>query len=707
MATNNANSDIEILVGVQGGEDINDGSGAIIARTLKKIAQNISNANLIKVKIDADPISTKKSLQKTLNQADLKLHNVSFGNNIATALQNQLDQLKLTVDIGAKITGIDSENVSNSPGKKKTKSGSGRNQRPANGTKDQVTVDTWTRSLSKMRTEYDGKNSEIMQAEKVVEAFKAAERAVENYSSGIMEHTAASKGVVDGLISAFRAAANEQENFLKSQSPEKMGEAYGKSNLELEKFEDYLRKLNPKALKEFNAEIQMLRDLFARQTPESLKKAKAELNDFRATMKRLGYEGGNIFTMLEGKIKTFAAYLMSSRIVDEFFAQFSRAVQTVIELDDALTDLRIVTGGTNAETKELLATYNQMAQALGATTAATAESAIEWQRQGYSIRETNDLIKNSMVLSVVGMVDSADASQYLTSAIKGYKVEVSDAMSIVDKLTAVDMRAAVSAGGLAEAMARTANSARQAGVDMNSLIGYIASIGEVTQRDMSTVGEALKSIFARYGNVKLGKLIDDDGESLNDFETALNSVDIMLRDHQGQFRNFNDVMIDIGKAYSDMTDVQRSAVATTLGGVRQRENVLVLFENLDKAFGYAEIAANSAGTAMQKFEIYQESITAKQQKMTAAFEAMATTLIDNDLIAMVYDLSAGFFNLVSKLPAGAIQLAEITAACIGLATAFNALKASNLGHAFQKTGEDLAWPKTTGDIVAIYSKKTA
>ena len=120
------------------------------------------------------------------------------------------------------------------------------------------------------------------------------------------------------------------------------------------------------------------------------------------------------------------------------------------------------------------------------------------------------------------------------------------------------MQAAVSAGGLAEAMARTANSARQAGVDMNSLIGYLATVGEVTQRDMSTVGEAFKTIFARYGNVKLGNLVDpESGESLNDFETALNAVGISLRDQSGQFRDFNDVMKELGDRYKSLSDVEK------------------------------------------------------------------------------------------------------------------------------------------------------
>lgn len=46
-----------------------------------------------------------------------------------------------------------------------------------------------------------------------------------------------------------------------------------------------------------------------------------------------------------------------------------------------------------------------------------------------------------MVLSKVGMIESAEATEYLTSAMKGYKVEVDDAMGIIDKLTKIDLNA--------------------------------------------------------------------------------------------------------------------------------------------------------------------------------------------------------------------------------------------------------------------------
>ena len=252
-------------------------------------------------------------------------------------------------------------------------------------------------------------------------------------------------------------------------------------------------------------------------------------------------------------------------------------------------------------------------------------------------------------------------------------------MSIVDKLTAVDMEAAVSAGGLAEAMARTANSARLAGVDMNQLIGYLAAIGEVTQRDMATVGEAFKTIFSRYGNVKLGVLVDEEsGESLNDFETALNAVGIALRDQEGQFRDFNEVMIELSERYQTLSSTEKSAVATTLGGVRQRENVLVLFENMGKAMQYAETAANSSGTALSKFAVYEESVEAKTNRAAAAFENFSMTLVDSNWIGWFMDAGTALFNFLAAWDAWPARIAAVIAILTTFKGVFNSLKGMNL-----------------------------
>ena len=83
-----------------------------------------------------------------------------------------------------------------------------------------------------------------------------------------------------------------------------------------------------------------------------------------------------------------------------------------------------------------------------------------------------------MHLSTLGMIEASDATSYLISVLKGWKIEASEVMSVVDKLSAVDMAAAISAGDLALAMSRANSSARLAGSDMNKFIGYVTTVAD-------------------------------------------------------------------------------------------------------------------------------------------------------------------------------------------------------------------------------------
>lgn len=189
--------------------------------------------------------------------------------------------------------------------------------------------------------------------------------------------------------------------------------------MQLANLNQYLTTVNPKALTEFAGEIAKIRALLASDMPGAAQKASVEITKLKASIKDAGYEGGNAITYINAKLKTFATYLVSSAVTMGFVNGVRTMIENVKDLDAALTDLRIVTGSTREETQELLETYNQMAQQLGSTTSTVASSSVDWQRQGYNLSDTNELIKDSMVLSIVGMVDAEEATQYLTSAIKG------------------------------------------------------------------------------------------------------------------------------------------------------------------------------------------------------------------------------------------------------------------------------------------------
>lgn len=342
------------------------------------------------------------------------------------------------------------------------------------------------------------------------------------------------------------------------------------------------------------------------------------------------------------------------------------AVQAVKNIDQSITNLRMATGQSYQDTAKLVKSYNDMGKTMGATTVEVSDSADAWLRQGQNIKETNELIRDSMILSKVANLESADSTTYLTSAMKGYQVAANNVISIVDKLTAVDLVSATSAGGLAEAMSRTAVSANMTGISMDKLLGYLAVTGEVTQKSMDSVGESFKTIFTRMADIKANKLefIDEDGtkESLSQVETVLNALDIKLRDSNLQFRNFGDVLDEVAANWGTYSNVQQAAISKAFAGTRQSENFKVLMENYQTAQKYMETSINSTGTAEKKFEAYTDSIEAKTKSLQAAFESLAFNAISSELVGGLTESATAVVEFLDKTNTLKGALAGISAA---------------------------------------------
>jgi len=327
-------------------------------------------------------------------------------------------------------------------------------------------------------------------------------------------------------------------------------------------------------------------------------------------------------------------YTVAYRAFWLIISTLKKTVQIAKDLNDEFTQLQMVTLGTAESIKDLRSEYSKLAYTLSASLSDVAKGAEDWLRQGKTAEETTKLLTASMVQAKVGAIESANSTEYLTAILNGYKLTAEDAMSVVDKLAQVDVKSASSVEDLAEAMEKSANSARIAGVSLNTLIGYIATVKQVTQKSASSIGESFKTMFSRMGSVAAGKFIDEDLESeyddfntfLNDTEKALNKVGIKLRDTNQSFRSFEDVLNEVAASWNTYSDVEKSGIATSIAGVRQRENFLALMENYSVAMNLATEAENSNGKAMEKYAIYQDSITASLDRLYAMWQTLVSKI---------------------------------------------------------------------------------
>lgn len=209
------------------------------------------------------------------------------------------------------------------------------------------------------------------------------------------------------------------------------------------------------------------------------------------------------------------------------------------------------------------------------------------------------------------------------------KLSANEAISVVDKLTKLDMKSATSAQELAQALSKVANSARLAKVSQDEILGILSVGIETTQQSGDVIGTAVRSLLARFSNVKASKFGGSGEETegtLNDTEAVLSKIGIRIRNASGEMRSFMDVLDDVAEKWDTLDDVSRNAISTAMAGTRQKEIFASIIENYDRVRELINESANAAGTADEKYSAYMDSMEAATKRLQNAWEGFTQSL---------------------------------------------------------------------------------
>lgn len=361
------------------------------------------------------------------------------------------------------------------------------------------------------------------------------------------------------------------------------------------------------------------------------------------------------------------------------------AFTAVQEVDSAMTQLRIVTGATDAEMATFFNSAAASAKELGASVSGVLGSIETFSRLGYQLKDALDLSEAATVLSNVAATSIDDATTGLTSIIKGFGLDAKDAMNVADELTLVGEKYAISASELLDAFRRGGAALAATDTSLEQAMAIFAA-GNAAQQDASSVGNALKTVALRVRGATadlsaMGEEVDELAAAtpkMRETILALSGVDIM--DSSGNFRQLYDVLLDIAGVYDSLQNTSQAALLEALGGKRNAAVLASVIANLDDLKGAYEAAQNAAGTAAEANEIYLDSIEGKIGQFKAQFEVFSNALINSDLVKDVVGAGTAILNV----------LTQITDATGGVATAIGAISAGvtvkNLGKYFALDG---------------------
>lgn len=337
---------------------------------------------------------------------------------------------------------------------------------------------------------------------------------------------------------------------------------------------------------------------------------------------------------------------VASSIMNTFTQSVQGAFQYVQSLEKSLTNIRIVTGDSTEKMAQFAEQANRSAQALGRSTLDYTKASLTFYQQGLNDQDVQ--ARTEATLKAQNITGAGQQmADYLTSVWNGYKVANEEAELYVDKLAAVADSSASDMSELAIAMSKVASTANAMGVDVDQLNAQIATVVATTRQAPESVGTAFKTIYTRMNDIKTGS--DEAEISLGRYSGTMANLGFNVLDATGHLRDTGQVMEEIGGHWKDLTREQQIYLAQTMGGQRQVNQLMALFDNWTTYSELLNTSLESEGTLTEKNARYMESLGAKMEQLGAAGERVKDALIDSDSMKDVIDALTSVVNLTANL----------------------------------------------------------
>jgi TP901 family phage tail tape measure protein len=281
------------------------------------------------------------------------------------------------------------------------------------------------------------------------------------------------------------------------------------------------------------------------------------------------------------KLKAISQYIASMTSIYQVIGQIRKGIQYIREIDAALVELRKVTDETEETYDEFLNTAAKTADRLGSTISAVTEATATFAKLGYTMEMAAEMAEAAIVYKNVGdgIASAEDAADSIISTLKGFRLEASESMRIVDRFNEVGNRFAITSQGLGEALRLSASALNEGGNTLDESIGIITAANEVVN-DPSSVGTALKTLTLRLRGSKTeleeaGLDIENMATTTSQLQAKLlaltgGKVDIML--DANSFKSSTQILREMAAAWETMTDIQRASALELMGGKRQAKN---------------------------------------------------------------------------------------------------------------------------------------
>lgn len=375
---------------------------------------------------------------------------------------------------------------------------------------------------------------------------------------------------------------------------------------------------------------------------------------------------GNEFNLASQRAQEFAS--LKSQVLSFFtitgaIQLFRRAVQsafeTVKELDEAMTEIAVVSDFSVGDMWKQLPKFTEQANQLGKSIRDVYGATTLYVQQGLDLDNSLKLANETLKMAAVAGMDASDATDAMTSALRGFNMELSEtsAQKVNDVYSELAAISAADTQEISTAMSKVASLAHNVNMEFETTASFLTQGIEATREAPETIGTALKTIIARFAEVKSlytkGQLsgTDEEGETIdvNKVQTALRSAGISMNAFLKGEEGLDKVLLRLSSRWNDLDVLTQRYIATMASGSRQQSRFIAMMDNYAKTTEFVNSAYNSAGSGQRQFEKTLESLEAKLTKLKNAWDEFAMGLTNNVIIKGAVDTLTFLLTAVNKL----------------------------------------------------------
>lgn len=328
-------------------------------------------------------------------------------------------------------------------------------------------------------------------------------------------------------------------------------------------------------------------------------------------------------------MKNTVRWQITSGFLTGFTGAIGDAYRYAEDLNESLNNIRIVTGKSTAEMAQFAKQANRAAKELNTTTTKYTDASLIYYQQGLDDKQVKARTDVTAKFANVSRENLTTSSEYLTAIWNNFAKGSKNLEYFADVIVALGAATASSSQEIATGLNKFAATAETVGLSYEYATSALATVTATTRQSAEVVGTAFKTLFSRIQDLELGKTLDD-GTTLGKYSKALDAVGVSIKDSNGELRDMDRILDDIGGKWDTLNKDKQVALAQAVGGVRQYTQFIALMDNWDFMKENLETAKGATGELQKQANIFAESWEAARKNVKASAEGIYDSLVKDE-----------------------------------------------------------------------------